>query len=176
VKEREGGIACRLAVLTGPVWRGQELRLPTAPIPTKVKAVREDPNAPIANCYSAHPITLAKILASRSTTTSASWRGIIDDFSSAVEARPASHIFGFERVGAVAIETLEIARTRTLLDAAGTSHSCQVRARRRLGRAMPWIGRLEITNQIASVSSKGILDIQKMAKTMERAARTWQVV
>jgi hypothetical protein len=39
------------------------------PIPTKIKAVREDPNDPIVNCYSEDPITLARIFASRSTST-----------------------------------------------------------------------------------------------------------
>jgi hypothetical protein len=39
------------------------------PIPTKIKAVREDPNDPIVNCYSEDPITLAKIFAGRSTST-----------------------------------------------------------------------------------------------------------
>lgn len=33
----------------------------------------------------------------------------------------------------------------------------------------------EITHRIASVSSNGVLDIEKMAKTMERAARKWHV-
>jgi hypothetical protein len=38
------------------------------PIPTKIKAVREDPSAPIANCYREDPATLAKLFASISTT------------------------------------------------------------------------------------------------------------
>jgi hypothetical protein len=34
----------------------------------------------------------------------------------------------------------------------------------------------EINHGIASISSKGVLDIEKMAKTMQRAAGKWQVV
>jgi hypothetical protein len=34
----------------------------------------------------------------------------------------------------------------------------------------------EITHSIASVSSNDVLDIAKMAKTMDRAARKWQLV
>jgi hypothetical protein len=40
------------------------------PIPTKIRAVREDPSAPILECYADDPAVLAKFFASRSTTTS----------------------------------------------------------------------------------------------------------
>ncbi len=39
------------------------------PIPTKINAIREDPAAPLVECYQEDPTTLAAIFAARSTTT-----------------------------------------------------------------------------------------------------------
>jgi hypothetical protein len=39
------------------------------PIPTKINAIREDPDNPIVSCYREEKTELAKIFASRSTTT-----------------------------------------------------------------------------------------------------------
>jgi hypothetical protein len=39
------------------------------PTPTKIRAVREDPAAPLVDCYPEDPTTLARLFATRSTTT-----------------------------------------------------------------------------------------------------------
>src|SRR5450432_4072456 len=68
------GRACCSAALAflppsrAPQLTFQQREADMLPIPTKIKAVREDPSAPIANCYREDTATLAKLFASISTT------------------------------------------------------------------------------------------------------------